>query len=47
MSPVYGLWLGLILVYFVVTGKAEMTVTGFNQLLHGKLKGAKRGEVKK
>ncbi len=39
MHPVFALWIGLLVVYLVVTGRAEQVIAAWQDILQGKLKG--------
>lgn len=41
MHPVVGLWFGLILIYLIVTGKGEITIRAWQEVINFKLKGKK------
>lgn len=43
MHPVFALWLGLLLLYLIVTGKAEVIIRAWQETLNFKLKGEEEG----
>jgi hypothetical protein len=39
MHPVFGLWIGMIVIYLIVTGRAETVIQAWQEVIDFRLKG--------